>query len=79
MNGQRNELGGVDDRAAADGQDEIDLVFPGKADGLQTGFVFRVGFDATEFEYLLSGQRGRDLIVDAVGLDRALAIDQQNS
>jgi len=76
--GTGNVLGAVRHRAAADAEDEIDFPPFCEVDRNGQGFQRRVGFDAGEFDHRAPGQRGRHLVVNAIALDRAAAVEQQH-
>ena len=76
--GAGDELGAVADRAAADAEDEIDLLGANQLDCAIERGQRRVGFDAGEFDHPVPGERGADLFIDAVALDRAAAVEKQD-
>jgi hypothetical protein len=78
-NHRRQELGSIDNGAATHAQDQIDVVLAGHVCSLLQGFVNGVWLDAAELENRALRQTGHDLIIDAVMLDAAAAIEQQHT
>lgn len=78
---QRDELGAVDDRAAADSQDQVHPVLPNQVHAFEDLVESRVRGHAGEFDDLVAGlaQRGRHIVIGTVALDRAAAVDQQHA
>ncbi len=80
VNGDRDRLGIIADRAAADREDKIGLMCFCGLDALTELFSGRVRHDAGDLRDILAAflQDRGDLIVDAVFPDRAAAVDQQD-
>ncbi|MNY02975.1 hypothetical protein D3C86_1355700 [compost metagenome] len=78
VHGRRDELGPVEDRAAADGEQELHALLAHQLDGGHQGLEPRVGLDAAELQNLAPRKRLLDLVVHAVGLDAAAAVGQED-
>ena len=70
----------VADRTASDGEDEIGLRFPCARDAFRELVRRGIGHDARVLKNLLTAllENGDDLVIDAVLLDRAAAVDEQH-
>ena len=79
MSGQRHELGPVDDRTAAHGDHEIDLLLADDFDGPQERVVLRVGLDAAELKDLALSEQLADLVDEPAALGAAAAIGDEDA
>ena len=70
---RRNKFRTVDHRAAAHGQQEVDLVLLTQCDRLAQRLDRGIRFDAPELDHVAALQRGGHFVVDAVPLDRTTA------
>ena len=77
---ERDELGAVDDRTTADGQDQGHAMLLDQLHAFEDLVEPRVRRHAGQFDDLVAGfaQRGRHVVIGAVALDRAAAVDQQH-
>ena len=73
-----NELGAIGYRTATDAENEIDALLAHQRHGLFQRFQRRVRFDPRELDDPAPRQRLRDLLVDAIALDRAATVEQQD-
>ena len=76
--GRRDELGAVDDRAAAHGQQEVDLLAAHQLHGLHQRLIARVGLDALELQERAAGQRYMHFVQHPVATDAAAAEQHQH-
>jgi hypothetical protein len=67
----RDKFRSVQDRPAPDREQEPYFLFPAYIPGSHEGGVLRVGLDAGELDHFAPRQRRRNLIVNAVALDRS--------
>jgi len=74
-----DELGAVDDRTTADGEQEVELLAADLLDRAHQGLVGRVGFDAAEALHGTCAERGLDLGQGAVTFGAAAAVQHQHA
>ena len=77
---ERDALGGVHDRAAADGKDEVHLFLAGQVDALVNQVAQRAGLDAAQFDIVDAFLfKGSFYAVEQAGtLGRAAAVVDQD-
>jgi hypothetical protein len=75
----RHELGAVDDRAAADGEQEIDLLGAHLLHGAHQGFVTGIGLDAAKLGHAARSQRSPHLVERARLAGAGAAVQQQHA
>ncbi len=71
--GQRDELGGIEHRAAADREQESDFFPAAYFDGLHAGLIVRIGFNAPKLQHLKARESLLDLVIDAIGANGTAA------
>ena len=71
-------LGGIEHRAAANSEEEVGILLLDKSDGFHAGLVVGVGLDPAELSDTAVLDLGHHLVVDAIALDGAPAVDDHD-